>query len=117
MIVPLDLIEGGTSLAAALAPPDDEPPLVLVPVDDPEDVDVALPVALAALVELAPPAAPVVALPLLLLLLPHPATATAHITGTAADIHLVQLRIALLRIVSPKGPGRIGNIAQMPKRR
>jgi hypothetical protein len=85
-------------LAAALAPeepeladpvlvPELEPPEpVLVPVLDPELAVVAAP-------------APAVVDPPPLLLLPHPATATAHISGTAAEVHLVQLRIALLHSV------------------
>jgi hypothetical protein len=77
----------------ALPPEAPDPALVLVPV--PAPVLVLVPVLVAD-----DPAAAVddaaVDDPPLLLLLPHPTTATAHSTGTAADIHLVQLRIALL---------------------
>jgi hypothetical protein len=45
------------------------------------------------------------------LLLPHPTTAAAHSSGTAADSHVLSERIALLLFESQKTGGRIGNIA------
>jgi hypothetical protein len=48
----------------------------------------------------------------LLLLLPHPTIAPAHSSDTAAETHLLRLRIALpvLVVITQKPRPRIGNI-------
>ena len=93
MSVPLDLIDAGTEMVGP------EPVVaVLVPVPA---ADVDDDVGAAAADDVVDDE----------LLLPQPTMAAAHTSGTAADSHVLNERIALLLIESQKTGGRIGNIA------